>query len=369
MNLSNLSDEMLDSANIKVAKDERDVLTKVLLHLRESERRRLFSKYKYESLHEYAIKRMGYTADQAQRRISAMRLLKELPQIQAKIERGALNLTHLNQANALFRQENKAQVRRTQEEKLELLSKIEHQPRRTLEKILEKESFIKPLLIDTAELHSLKPVDIEQFPKKLQEKIKRLMEVRAHAHAKDLLSAIEQAVDLALEKWDPMGTAHSAPARKTKVETKVKSKYIPVAIRSEVFMRDRGECRNCGSRNFLQIDHVIPFAKGGESEVSNLRLLCRSCNQRHAIECYGSRKMNTYLKEPRLEYSAFNLHSKATAVVPHSTDTRLLETKVQSHHIRAHKIHLDSDTHKGLDSGSLEAGAETPEFFSFQSLV
>jgi hypothetical protein len=217
MNLDKISDEQLDSTNIELATTEREVLAKILLHLRETERRRLYLKYHCSSLIEYAIRRMGYTEDQAWRRVNAMRLLKELPQIEQKIESGALNLTQLNQAQALFRQEKKANVVRTSNEKLELLSKLENRSRTKVEGILENESRLKPLLADVASFTSSKPVELAQFPEETQQKLKRLLEIRGHAGVTTVVKAIEQALDLALKKWDPLqkiARSTSAPARK-----------------------------------------------------------------------------------------------------------------------------------------------------------
>ena len=53
-----------------------------------------------------------------------------------------------------------------------------------------------------------------------------------------------------------------------------RSRYIPVAVRREVWRRDDGCCsyvdphsgRRCGSRYRLEIDHVVPFALGGATE-------------------------------------------------------------------------------------------------------
>lgn len=38
------------------------------------------------------------------------------------------------------------------------------------------------------------------------------------------------------------------------------------------------QCLSCGSRENLEVDHVIPLAIGGSNEVSNLQPLCRTCN-------------------------------------------------------------------------------------------
>ncbi len=70
-----------------------------------------------------------------------------------------------------------------------------------------------------------------------------------------------------------------------------RSRYIPVAVRREVWRRDNGCCsyvdphsgRRCGSRYRLEIDHVVPFALGGATELWNLRIRCRAHHRlRHA---------------------------------------------------------------------------------------
>lgn len=56
-------------------------------------------------------------------------------------------------------------------------------------------------------------------------------------------------------------------------------KPIPEAIRSEVWRRDGGCCVNCGSKENLQFDHIIPVSQGGATSVQNLQLLCLRCNR------------------------------------------------------------------------------------------
>lgn len=38
-------------------------------------------------------------------------------------------------------------------------------------------------------------------------------------------------------------------------------------------------CALCGSSKHPEIDHIIPIAKGGTNEISNLQVLCRKCNR------------------------------------------------------------------------------------------
>ncbi len=53
---------------------------------------------------------------------------------------------------------------------------------------------------------------------------------------------------------------------------------IPPALRWEVWNRDGFKCRQCGSSQYLSIDHIIPEIAGGETKRENLQTLCQHCN-------------------------------------------------------------------------------------------
>jgi hypothetical protein len=54
---------------------------------------------------------------------------------------------------------------------------------------------------------------------------------------------------------------------------------IPRDVKRAVWRRDRGQCANCGSRERLEFDHIVPIAKGGSNTERNVQLLCEACNR------------------------------------------------------------------------------------------
>jgi 5-methylcytosine-specific restriction endonuclease McrA len=68
----------------------------------------------------------------------------------------------------------------------------------------------------------------------------------------------------------------------------------PAYIRA-TFIRDNFTCLQCGFHQMredkpwlpdmsnLECDHIIPLARGGETEMSNLQTLCRDCNRKKGI--------------------------------------------------------------------------------------
>lgn len=49
-------------------------------------------------------------------------------------------------------------------------------------------------------------------------------------------------------------------------------------ITRKVKERDGHKCRKCGSTEYLQVDHIIPVAKGGQTVQQNLWTLCATCH-------------------------------------------------------------------------------------------
>jgi hypothetical protein len=114
MKLNHLSDKtLLHQMNLLVQR-ERAVLSEVLWHLKEIDRRKLYCEVKCGSLFQYCVKVLKYSEGQASRRVTASRLLKDIPEISQDIKNGEINLTQLNQAKIFF---DEHQVKAPQEKK------------------------------------------------------------------------------------------------------------------------------------------------------------------------------------------------------------------------------------------------------------
>lgn len=66
----------------------------------------------------------------------------------------------------------------------------------------------------------------------------------------------------------------------------LKRVYIPTWVRKAVYFRDRGSCALCNKdvsgrvsiRNQHNFDHIVPLARGGINDITNIQLLCDRCN-------------------------------------------------------------------------------------------
>jgi hypothetical protein len=356
--------------------EERKIITQVLDFLREVDRRRLYADSGYASLWDFCTKELGYSTAAASRRISSMRLLRELPELKDALLSGRQNLSSLAQAQKFFRLEEKHQESKlTSTRKRAVLEKLAGKSTRECEQELLK---ISSVPIELAMPENIRALDETHSELKLVldsdllEKLNRIQAIRSHASpSMSYVELLKFMADDVLRRIDPLEKekakdekqkarkngikalaktatespipGNSAVRRETPVATtsvpmpeaatnmtsplgmeavrapsphlppasevesvvcstisKPKSPTrvpIPAAIKRQIWLRDRGKCGftnptsriTCGSRHFLEIDHIRPVALGGENTVENLQLRCRAHNQRAAVRIFGPR--------------------------------------------------------------------------------
>ena len=76
---------------------------------------------------------------------------------------------------------------------------------------------------------------------------------------------------------------------------------IPAAVRRAVWARDAGRCSwpldgggCCGSTHRLELDHIVSWARWGDSTEANLRLTCAAHNRLAARQAFGERVVSRY---------------------------------------------------------------------------
>ena len=97
------------------------------------------------------------------------------------------------------------------------------------------------------------------------------------------------------------GNVRSQSAPPTRVLAEGASRRIPAATRDAVFTRDRGRCayvgptgKRCDATHNLEIDHIVPYARGGPNTIENLRLLCERHNKHEAERVLGANTVQRF---------------------------------------------------------------------------
>jgi hypothetical protein len=90
-----------------------------------------------------------------------------------------------------------------------------------------------------------------------------------------------------------------------------RKRHYPAAVARAVFLRDGKQCsyvspdgRRCSARRCLELDHVVPWAVGGEGTIDNLRLRCRAHNQRYARQYFGKSRIEAGVQHSRQRRAA-----------------------------------------------------------------
>ena len=239
----------------KLVKLEKKTTYQILKHLEEVEKRKAFCELGYSSLFKYCVKELKYSEREAYTRINSMRLMRTDKRIETKIKNEELNLTKA----ALLERERK-QHNLSQQETLDLMEKIKglssRETQKELKPITEKIITLRLNVSTSRKLEKVKKMLGREY--KDEEIIEILLDQKLREHQK-----VRE------------GAKHS--------------RYISKHLRSAVFKRANHTCEHpkCTEMRNLHIDHIIPYAKGGLNELSNLRVLCSAHNQFERIKCFG----------------------------------------------------------------------------------
>ena len=304
--------EIIASAR-QLVKDERGIIADLIRHLVAIECLKNYAMEGYSSLFNYCTEALGLSHNKACKRVAVARISRLYPELLTMLENGEVSVSILALLPPKLTEANYELV----------IEGIKNRSKR------EAELFLSTISLNGEQLQDEPRVEVKILcSQDVFQKLERAKEILAPG-GQTWSDVLNEALEVFLEKNDPVLKAERAQKRseakldKILVEEKEAAgsvvadapdfipgktdpirilpgekgraaRYIPQAIRHAVTMRDEGCCsyvspegKCCGSRKFLELDHRIPWAFGGQHEVSNLRLLCRAHNQYVAEKMIG----------------------------------------------------------------------------------
>jgi len=322
-----MTTESLHMKLSELVKSERKITHEILLCIQQIDLTKAYAELGYPSLFEYLVKAQKYSEGAAQRRISSARLLKELPEIEKKVQEGHLNLTQLSKLATATKQDQKATGRKVStEQKRELLEQMENKTGFETEQLLNQnfECNLKPKKEITPRKQAY-DLHLKLTPEQY-EKLKKAQSLLSHVvHDGGFAEIIEVLCEKFIQKKEgkasrkfiaatavkseennqgPLAEAKATAATAVKltennqgtrdelgataapaVQSSGRRTDIPVSLQRLIYQRAQACCEyvsstghRCRSRYQTQVDHIVPVAKGGGNEPANLRVLCRTHN-------------------------------------------------------------------------------------------
>jgi 5-methylcytosine-specific restriction endonuclease McrA len=307
--LKNLTDDELVASFRDLVITEPEEETNKLKHMVELERRKLFSGK--SSLRSYVIDEFNMDETCAERRVRAVRLMLRFPALEELLRFGKLNLTLLDLAQVCANREELTEAelwelllgiagmttRRAKREiacRYPLIANLPHDCIRPLnEELSELRCVVKNSVVDT--LEEIRGLLAHANPRiSLGEMIETLAnEYRARHHPE---AKAERAAEREEKKSKKVETppAQEPPAESVPPKW-TESRYFSQAVLYALIRRDGYRCsyvdpktgQRCLSSHKLEADHIIAWADGGKSELSNARLLCIGHHRRVSFLRFG----------------------------------------------------------------------------------
>jgi len=277
-----------------LAKVERRISVKILRHLMEVEKRRIHLDMGYASLFVFLTKHLKYSDGSAYRRIEAMKILRDVPDLGQRITVGAISVTVAAEISRIVKIKKIKDV----EAKRNLVEQFSWKNKREVEKevarIAPREAKPEKIREINSEESSLELT----INKELREKLERLKALLSHKNPSLKMSGVLEIIsDMALKQLEKRTSPKSEVASKKVTSPEIarasnnkkRSRYIPAETKRIIFQRANHQCefttpnnKRCESKHFLEVDHKHSYSQGGGNEIQNLQLLCRQHNQRKA---------------------------------------------------------------------------------------
>ena len=309
---------------------ERAVLVEVIACLVEIDRRRLYLEQACASLRSFCIERLGYSEDEASKRVRVVRLARRLPRVLDELQNGGIHLTGLFLLAAYLTEENAESL--LNEARGASRQQIEHLlarrfPRPDVEARIDSIASQPVLQLAVGEQSGrpktsigpgagtretqgrLEPLSAASYrvqftaSSDLYAKIEQAKQLVSHAvPGVDLAALMERAIDALIEK--EIRRKRGADKKRKRRPQKPGSRHVAVEVADAVWQRDGSQCtfvdgadRRCSERRFLTLEHEHPHARNGPSTVENLSLLCAAHNAQSARKVFGEEHIEKKRRE------------------------------------------------------------------------
>jgi 5-methylcytosine-specific restriction endonuclease McrA len=255
---------------------ERKILSAVLSHLQIISDKHWYLDLGRKNLLEYCIKDLGYSESAAIRRIKALKLARQLPEVKSAIEAGKINLTQVAAAQSLFErrgQENRAAL--APEFKIKLLDKIVGKSSMESENIIRHE-------LDLPKKSRQVRIEVGEETFSSWVKFKGSMIHKNWSDEKLLAYLLVLAEEKRLEKFTGAQALRHPHCVSKNPRPSKNQRSVIASVKRAVYAQSEGFCQypGCQSTYALEIDHCRPIALNGSSTLENLQVLCRAHNQR-----------------------------------------------------------------------------------------
>jgi hypothetical protein len=324
--LFGLSDHDLVRETRTLAAKERAVTIELILHIAEIEYRRLY-KPGHAYMAHWCMAELEMSESAAYKRVHAGRAARRYPVVLAALRDGRLHLSDLIELEPHL---SPATVN-------ELVTAAAHRSRREIERMLAERypsprrptTFTTVAVIPAAMAEAPAPAALAspratlETPNSLQisfspgrtaeaapsatgsgpklevirlitdlsgetkAKLDRVVALLSHAiPSGDIPQVLDRVLDLAIAALEKQKCG--ARERPRAARASADPSYVPPEAKRILWAKHQARCAICGSARFLEVDHIVPVARGGTSEPSNLRLLCRDCNRAEAARVFGA---------------------------------------------------------------------------------
>jgi hypothetical protein len=256
---------------ITLTKLERKTLAEILEFLRMNFNQKIFAKMGYSHLVKYMVSELGYSESAAWRRWVALKITEEMPEAQKMLQDGDVNLSTLGKLSIHMKNES---VEKKREALGVIKNKTINEAEKSLFGITGRKTEIKDFVKRVSENSQRMSVTLSDETLEKLDRLKQLMQKTKNDEV--LNFALDSAIKKILEK--PVKPSKSSPI----------ARVAKGNLRREVLKRDSHTCQypGCDETKYLHLDHQVPYAKGGQTNSANLRVLCSTHNHLKGVRKY-----------------------------------------------------------------------------------